>query len=138
MKNRITPKEIINLKENQIFVFGSNMAGRHGAGAALKAVKDFGANYGQAFGLQGRSFAIPTKNYNISAALDIDAIEFSVLRFIDFAIKNPHLTFLVTEIGCGLAGLRVEDVAVLFKDAIPVENIHLPKRFWFQLLDGCI
>lgn len=103
-------------KEGTIFVFGSNEAGIHGAGAARIAHKFHGAKHGVGFGLQGTSFAIPTKDWNIGP-LKIEVIQFYINRFIVFATEYPILTFDVTKIGCGLAGWRDMDIAPLFKDA---------------------
>lgn len=98
-----------------IFVFGSNLAGRHGAGAALYAAKMHGAIYGQGVGHQGRSYGIPTKDENIET-LPLDHIVDYVAGFIDFARVNPHLTFYVTPIGCGLAGYKREQIRPMFAD----------------------
>jgi hypothetical protein len=107
-----------------IFVFGSNLAGRHGAGAALFARQHHGAIYGQGIGLQGNSYAIPTKGKNLRT-LPLALIELYILTFIKFAIYHPHLTFEVTRIGCGLAGYKDEQIAPMFKDA-PI-NCVLPE-----------
>jgi hypothetical protein len=128
MQNRTTPENIITLLPNQIFVFGSNLAGRHGAGAAKQAL-NFGAKYGICYYLSGNTFAIPTKNEYIQTLPIID-IQYWVYHFIEFAKTYPHLNFLVTKIGCGLAGYTPAEIAPLFKDAINVENIHLPADFW--------
>lgn len=132
MKNRITSDNISGLSENQIFVFGSNEGGKHGAGAAKTALT-WGAKWGQAQGLQGRTYGIPTKDSSIRRVLSTDEIKPYVDNFIEFAKNNPHLTFLVTEIGCGLAGYKPKDIAPLFEGAVDVENIHLPQRFWHKL-----
>jgi hypothetical protein len=132
MKNRITSDNISGLSENQIFVFGSNEGGKHGAGAAKTALT-WGAKWGQAQGLQGRTYGIPTKDSSIRRVLSIDEIKPYVDNFIEFAKNNPHLTFLVTEIGCGLAGYKPKDIAPLFEKTVDVENIHLPQRFWHKL-----
>lgn len=126
---RETNDNILELKDNEIFVFGSNLSGAHGAGAARTAVYKFGAINGKGSGLQGRSYGIPTKDRNI-VTLSINKIEPHVNRFIKFAIKNPNKVFLVTEIGCGLAGYKPKEIAPLFKEAKDVNNIHLPKKFW--------
>lgn len=131
MIERITPENITNIKDNQIFVFGSNLSGRHGKGAAKTAL-GWGAKWGQAKGLQGRSYGIPTKDANIRRTLSIKEIKPFVDEFIEFAKANENLTFLVTEIGCGLAGLKPKEIAPLFKEAVNVENIHLPARFWHK------
>lgn len=112
--------------EQVIFVFGSNMAGRHGAGAALYAVRARGAVYGQGEGLQGESYAIPTKDENIRT-LPLNRIRFFVDRFLHYAREHPELTFEVTPIGCGLAGYKPSDIAFMFKDA--PENCILPQPF---------
>lgn len=129
MIERTTPENINNLTENQIFVFGSNLSGRHGKGAA-KIALGWGAKWGQAKGLQGKTYGIPTKDASISRTLTIEEIKPFVVEFIEFAKANPNFIFLVTEIGCGLAGLKPKEVAPLFKDVVKVSNIHLPSRFW--------
>lgn len=110
----------------EIFVFGSNLQGRHGKGAALAAVKYYGAKYGQGEGLQGNSYAIPTKQTPY-ASLSLKSIAFYVEQFLDFAEKNSNLTFIVTPIGCGLAGYTPKDIAPMFKGA--PENVNLPEEF---------
>lgn len=126
---RSTPDMIDRLEGSEIFVFGSNTGGRHGAGAAKTAMK-WGAVYGQGEGLQGHTYGIPTVNKTITSKLPIQVIERYVTNFIDFAKTQPHMKFLVTEIGCGLAGFDVKDIAPLFKGAIDISNIYLPRRFW--------
>ncbi len=98
----------------EIFVFGSNLAGRHGKGAALTARKDYGAVYGVGVGLTGRSYAIPTKDHYLGI-LPLPVIELHVMRFKQFAKENPQYTFKVTRVGCGLAGYTDEDIAPMFK-----------------------
>lgn len=129
MNDRITPQFVKELHENEIFVFGSNLSGIHGKGAAKFAMKH-GAKYYQAYGLQGNTFAIPTKDKLIMHTLGLDVIEQYVIKFIKFAQSNPQYKFLVTEIGCGLAGLTPKEIAPLFKNAISVNNIYLPYTFW--------
>lgn len=99
-----------------IFVFGSNLSGIHGAGAAREAMERHGAKFGNPYGLQGNSFAIPTKSKHINT-LSLPEIKAYVDRFIAFAKKNKDLKFKVTQIGCGLAGLKAVDIAPMFKDA---------------------
>ena len=123
MKSQFTPDFITELKENEIFVFGSNLEGMHGGGAARLAYNKFGAIWGQGVGLQGQSYGIPTMHGGV------DAIKPYVDEFIEFAKSHPELTFLVTRIGCGIAGFRDEDIAPLFKECIKMENICLPKSF---------
>ena len=128
MKNRTTPELITTLQPNEIFVFGSNLAGQHGAGAAKQALQ-FGALYGIGEGFVNQTFAIPTKDSKLKV-LDIFMIKEYIDVFIDIAKIENTSTFLVTKIGCGLAGYTPKDIAPLFKDAIDVSNIHLPAEFW--------
>ena len=123
-----TPERISKLNPNEIFVFGSNLAGAHGGGAAYLAYERFGAIMGKGVGLQGQSYAIPTMQGGVNTILPY------VEEFIDFAKKHPELTFLVTKIGCGIAGFTPEQIAPLFAGAIDVENIHLPQDFWEELI----
>ncbi len=120
---RTTPDFITSLAENEIFVFGSNLAGFHGGGAARVAHQRFGAVWGQGVGLQGQSYAIPTMQGGV------ETIRPYVDEFIVFARQHPELTFLVTRIGCGIAGFTDEDIAPLFKEALGVDNIILPATF---------
>lgn len=123
-KGRVTPEWIDDLQENQVFVFGSNLAGMHGGGAARIARLRFGAVMGNGVGMQGRSYAIPTMQGGT------ETIRPYVNDFIAYAKEHPELTFLVTPIGCGIAGFEPEDIAPLFEEASNVENIWLPKSFW--------
>jgi hypothetical protein len=127
-----TEDNITKLDEGEIFVFGSNESGRHGAGAAKTAI-GWGAIWGQSEGLQGKTYGIPTKNASIWKTLTIPQIKVYVDRFIIFAKENPQLTFLVTEIGCGLAGLSHKNVGPLFQDASKLENVILPRKFQRKL-----
>jgi hypothetical protein len=133
MINRITPENITEILPNEIFVFGSNLSGRHGKGAAKTALR-FGAKWGVGNGLQGRSYGIPTKNSTITRTLTINEIKPFLEEFVSFAKHNPELLFYVTEIGCGLAGYQPKDIAPLFYECIDLENVKLPKRFWDILL----
>lgn len=126
---RYTPDRITELKENEIFVFGSNLQGFHGGGAAKIAYRSFGAEWGKGIGLYGKSYAIPTMQGGV------ETIRPYVDEFIQFAIENPHLVFLVTRIGCGIAGFRDEEIAPLFIDAIDVGNIILPEEFVHCIVD---
>ena len=123
-KGRVTPEWIDDLQENQVFVFGSNLAGMHGGGAARVARLRFGAVMGKGVGMQGRSYAIPTMQGGT------ETIRPYVNDFIAYAKEHPELTFLVTPIGCGIAGFEPEDIAPLFEEASNVENIWLPESFW--------
>ena len=124
---RISPRWIDSLEENEIFVFGSNLQGMHGGGAARVAHEKFGAVWGEGIGLQGQSYAIPTMHGGV------DAIAPYINDFIAFAKEHPELKFLVTEIGCGIAGFRISEMAPLFKEALEIENIYLPERFVEEL-----
>ena len=129
-KIRVSAKYIDKLSDNEIFVFGSNTQGAHGGGAARTAM-NWGAIYGQAFGLQGKTFAIPTIDYTKNGKMSIETIKEYVDRFLDFAKENKDKKFLVTEIGCGIAGFKVSDIAPLFKEALKDEfdNIYLHQSF---------
>lgn len=122
-KRTYTPEKISELKENEIFVFGSNLAGAHGGGTARLAYERFGAVWGEGVGLHGQTYAIPTMQGGV------DTIQPYVNAFIRFAKEHTNLTFFVTRIGCGIAGFRNEEIAPLFKEAIHVANIILPKEF---------
>jgi hypothetical protein len=121
---RISPKWITALQQGEIFVFGSNSEGFHGGGAARLAMK-WGALWGQGVGLQGQTYAIPTM---FGTAAEIKPY---VDEFLSFAKAHPELKFLVTEIGCGIAGFTPDDVAPLFQPAIDenIENVYLPEIF---------
>ncbi len=122
--NRITPNCVTALQPGEIFVFGSNLAGMHGGGAARVALKRFGAVLGNGDGPQGQSYAIPTMQGGV------DTIRPYVDKFIDYAQAHPDQVFLVTPIGCGIAGFSPNEIAPLFIGAIDVVNIHLPQSFW--------
>jgi hypothetical protein len=107
-----------------IFVFGSNLAGRHGKGAALEAKLKHGAVVGYGEGHHGNSYAIPTKGYTIQPRT-LESIQESVFEFIEYARRNPAMNFFVTRIGCGLAGFKDEQIAPMFRNA--PDNCKLPK-----------
>ena len=119
-QKRTTPEYITSLQPNEIFVFGSNLRGMHGGGAAYVALRKFGAIMGQGVGLQGQSYGIPTMQGGV------ETIRPYVDEFIAFAKEHPTLTFLVTRIGCGIAGFTDEEIAPLFEKAHDIENIVLP------------
>ena len=123
-KARITDSLVVSLKPNEVFVFGSNIAGFHGGGAARAAYNKFGAIWGQGVGMQGQSYAIPTMQGGV------ETIAPYVDEFIEYARNHHDKRFLVTEIGCGIAGFTPEEIAPLFAKAVDVENITLPQRFW--------
>lgn len=122
--NRITSDYVVSLNPMEIFVFGSNRAGFHGGGAAAMAHMYFGAIWGQGVGLQGQSYAIPTMEGGV------DYVGHFVDEFIAFAKEHTEYKFLVTEIGCGIAGFTPEEIAPLFRDAVSLYNVSLPRRFW--------
>lgn len=122
-ERRFTPGRITHLADNEIFVFGSNLQGCHGGGAARVAMNKFGAVWGQGVGLQGQTYAIPTMQGGV------ETIKPYVDEFIAFARQHREHTFLVTRIGCGIAGFYDEDIAPLFADAMDEANIILPKSF---------
>lgn len=126
MNVRPDMERITKLKKNEVFVFGSNTAGRHGKGAALTAARKFGAIYGQGEGMMGRSYAIPTKDKNLRT-LPLDTIERAVRYFLWFAETNSDLRFLLTPIGCGLAGYKPKQIAPMFANA--PANVILPPEF---------
>ena len=111
------------LAPGEVFVFGSNLKGFHGDGAARAAMQKFGAKWGQGVGLQGQSYAIPTMQGGV------DTIKPYVDEFIAFVQEHPELTFLVTRIGCGIAGFTDDEMAPLFREALHIENIVLPLSF---------
>lgn len=123
-KPNIASGRIDVLDENEIFVFGSNLEGHHGGGAARIANIKFGAIWGVGVGLTGQSYAIPTMQGGV------ETIKPYVDEFIRFAQENHELKFLVTRIGCGIAGFRDEEIAPLFDKAMHVSNIYLPKTFY--------
>ena len=124
---RVTPDYVTTLGPGQVFVFGSNLQGMHDGGAAAVAYTRFGAVLGQGVGLQGDSYAIPT-------TLDrVEEIKPYVDEFIEFAAGHPEKTFLVTRIGCGVAGFTDEQIAPLFEKAVALPNVHLPLSFWHYI-----
>ena len=118
-----TPERITSLRADEVFVFGSNLAGMHGGGAARIAYERFGAVWGCGVGLQGQSYAIPTMQGGV------ETIKPYVDQFIDYAISRPDLFFYVTRIGCGIAGFVDAEIAPLFAAARGVSNICLPESF---------
>lgn len=116
---------VTRLAKNQVFVFGSNLAGVHGAGAAKQAMK-FGARWGVGEGEQGQSYALPTKDEKIKT-LPIDEIRYYVKSFKAWAAMNPQSQYLLTAVGCGLAGYKPKDIAPMFADS-PM-NVVFPPEF---------
>ncbi len=120
-QKRTTPEFITELQPGEIFVFGSNLQGMHAGGAARIAYNNFGAIWGQGVGLQGQSYGIPTMQGGV------ETVRPYVNEFIQFAKDHPELTFLVTRIGCGIAGFTDAEMAPLFEKAHNIENIVLPE-----------
>jgi hypothetical protein len=129
-KPEFTPAQIDSLSPGEVFVFGSNLAGHHGGGAARAALDKFGAIYGQGTGIQGQSYAIPTMQGGV------ETIAPYVDEFISYAKDHPEKFFYVTRIGCGIAGFRDEEIAPLFREALELENVCLPETFVRVLREG--
>ena len=121
---------IDTLEKDEIFVFGSNLAGHHMGGAARVANIKFGAEWGVGVGLTGQSYAIPTMQGGV------ETIRPYVDEFIEFANQHQNMKFLVTRIGCGIAGFKDEEIAPLFRKAVFVSNIYLPQKFYDILLES--
>lgn len=126
---KYTPENITELEPDDIFVFGSNLEGMHLGGAARTAVEKFGAIMGQGVGIQGQSYAIPTMQGGV------DTIKPYVDQFIDLAREWDQNTFYITRIGCGIAGFHDEEIAPLFRDALSLYNVRLPRR-WVEILQN--
>lgn len=122
-----TPEAIKELRDDEVFVFGSNAAGHHAGGAARVAHEKFGAVWGEGEGLHGQSYALPT----MSGLSDLAE---AAQRFLFFAASNRQLRFLVTKVGTGIAGHSVAEVAPLFADRSP--NVILPADFESALTKG--
>lgn len=125
---RVSSDRIEKLSENEIFVFGSNLAGKHIGGAARQAFQNFGAEWGVGNGPTGRSYAIPTMFHG-----RIDDIAPYIDEFIKYAKNHPEQKFLVTKIGCGVAGFKPSDIAPLFMPAAYLINVYLPAEFWLYI-----
>jgi hypothetical protein len=122
---RITPNNITELLENEVFVFGSNRLGNHLGGAARIANDKFGAIMGQSEGFQGQSYGINTMD-------GLEIMVEQIKRFVKYAkqFEKVPIKFLVTEIGCGIAGYEIDEIAPLFIEASKLENVYLPLNFW--------
>ena len=118
-----TPEFITELQPNEIFVFGSNIHGMHGGGAAAIAWRKFGAEWGVGEGLTGQCYALPTMEGGV------DYIAGKVQNFLACAKEHPEQNFYVTKIACGIAGFTIEEIGPLFADAIAMENVILPREF---------
>ena len=121
---------IDTLEKDEVFVFGSNLAGHHMGGAARAAHQKFGAEWGVGVGLTGQSYAIPTMQGGV------ETIRPYVDEFVEFANQHQNMKFLVTRIGCGIAGFNDEEIAPLFRKAVSVSNIYLPQKFYDILLES--
>lgn len=128
MKTKYTPSRVESLLDNEIFVFGSTLKGAHKGGAAKLAVEKFGAVMGKGDGLQGQSYAIPSMQSSLTRIIPY------VTKFISYASNHPENVFIVTKIGCGRAGFKVEDMAPLFEQAYALENVILPEEFCSVIL----
>ena len=126
---RITPRPVMDLQDDEVFVFGSNLAGHHSGGAAKQALK-WGAKWYVASGPMGQTYGIPTVGVH-----GLDAVERYVSQFIKYVKENDHITFYVTAIGCGSAGFSPEQIAPLFRDCIDLSNVYLPESFWKVLMN---
>jgi hypothetical protein len=129
---RCTPKNICQLRNRQIFVFGTDKKGSQRQGAAWLAANRFGASVGVTDGLSGRAYALPTQGFSIEQLAD------AVRRFEEFARANPSFEFLVTPVGCGHAGFKIEEVAPLFQDCVGLMNVMLPEDFIRYFRMECI
>ncbi len=134
---KTTPNQIVRLSDNEVIVFGSNYAGRHGKGLAADCKRWWGAREGTGTGLMGQCYGIATKDGRSGGSLKndmlrVDQIGVQVDRFLRFAAQHPELEFLVTEIGCGLAKFSPKEIAPLFRGELP-PNVSLPARFWAVL-----
>ena len=121
---RFTPDRVERLSNCEIFVFGSNIEGEHMGGAARFACEKFGAEWGVGVGRTGQTYAIPTMHGGV------DVIKPYVDEFVEYAKAHPELKFLVTRVGCGIAGFRDKDIAPLFAECVALENVFLPETFW--------
>lgn len=127
MSVRISPDNISALRPGEVFVFGSNLAGMHAGGAARVACARFGAVWGKGVGHYGQSYAIPTMQGGV------ETIKPYVDDFTAYAKAHPELKFLVTRIGCGIAGFTDAEIAPLFTQASRLDNVYLPHSFWREL-----
>ena len=123
-----TPEFITSLKSNEVFVFGSNLNGNHAGGAAYQALEKFGAEMGNAEGMQGQSYAIPTLDKNMER-INLTDLEHSIGRFYDYADEHPDLIFYLTKIGCGIAGYEVSDIATVVNCRDIPANVIIPEEF---------
>lgn len=123
---RVTPANITALRQHDVFVFGSNVLGQHGGGAARYAYEHFGAEWGNGEGMQGQAYAIPSME-------GLASLQAAVARFVEYAKAHPSKCFLVTPIGCGIAGYVPKQIAPMFHPCMELENVYLPSAFWNEL-----
>lgn len=123
----ITPENITELNDGEIFVFGSNLRAVHGAGAAYDAIQ-WGATEKVGEGLSGQTYALPTKDYSIRTR-SIPDIYGSVVSLLNCINENPDKHFLVTKVGCGLAGYKINEIAPMFRQFLELKNCSLPQDF---------
>jgi hypothetical protein len=128
MERKYTPENIQELKANEVFVFGSNLNGNHAGGAAYYALEKFGAEMGNAEGIQGQSYAIPTLDKNMER-INLTDLEQSIGRFYDYADEHPDLILYLTKIGCGIAGYEVSDIATVVNCRDIPANVIIPEEF---------
>ena len=128
LPTRVTPSQIYTLEANEIFVFGSNIHGMHMGGAARVAYNEFGAEWGNGEGLQGKAYALPTME-------GFDSTKRAVEHFTICAKEHPELKFLVTLVGCGIAGYTPDEIAPMFIQAAHLENVYLPISFWKVIMN---
>lgn len=132
LEGRIIPEWIETLSEDEVFVFGSNLEGMHGGGAARMAYERFGAVWGQGVGRQGQCYAIPTMHGGL------DVIKPYVDDFVEYARCHPENRFLLTRVGCGIAGFADGEMAPLFAAVLDLPNVYVPRE-WLAFLvpQGC-
>ena len=128
MKKRITPENIQELGENQVFVFGSNMNGNHAGGAARLAVEKFGAIMGKSEGIQGQSYAIPTLDKDMQKVTEKELMD-ALANLRHYATEHPEKEFLLTAIGTGIAGFDPNYMAYMVLRAKLPDNVTMPKEF---------
>ncbi len=127
---KYTPENITELKPNEVFVFGSNLAGNHAGGAARVAVEKFGAIMGVREGIQGQSYAIPTLDEDFRK-VSIEALHYHIRAFSGFAKEHPNLTFYLTKVGLGIAGYTIEEMRDAIEGIEFSDNVIIPKEFEF-------
>ncbi len=129
-QNKISADYITELRPDEVFVFGSNLSGLHAGGAAKMAHQKFGAQWGVGEGMTGQCYAFPTVYYELERSLTLDEISDCVQRFLEVVKTNPQKKFLLTKVGCAIAGFTPEQIAPLFERAIDIENIYIPQEFY--------